>query len=249
MFVVVGSIKGSPGATSMALGMASHWPQGRPVLIEADSDGGDLATRFDLSLAPDLTNVVVRARAAGPDAVNLDEFTRRLPVGADVVVGPLNDAASATVEQLAGTVRLLRRTAEVRPVIVDAGRLSRHPSVQALLSAADHLVVVTAPQMDALAHLAVRVEHLRAATRGQLWVLLCGAGPVDADEAQLSLQVPVLACTAHDKFSAGMLSGLYPLAPGWRRRPMVRAAHRAAQYLHAAGPAVPAGENTEVPAP
>lgn len=249
MFVVVGSIKGSSGATSLAVGMAAHWPQGRPVLIEADSDGGDLAERFKLSLEPGLTSLVVRARATGPDTVNLDDYTRRLPMGVDVVVGPMSDAAGATVEQLTGTMRLLRRTAEARPVIVDAGRLSRHPAGQALLSAADHLVVVAAPQLTELAHVASQAQRLRKATRGTTWVLLSGAGPVDAEDVQLSMQVPVLACTAHDKFGANMLNGTYPLTPGWRRRPMIRAAHRAAQHLHAAGPATPTADHREVPTP
>ena len=46
----VGSLRGAPGATTLAMGLAAAWPATtgrRCVVVEADPNGGVLAARFD----------------------------------------------------------------------------------------------------------------------------------------------------------------------------------------------------------
>ena len=233
MLVVVGSIKGSPGATSVALGMAARWPDGPAVLVEADSDGGDLAARFGANPEPGLAGLVLQIRADGPDRVDLDGFTQRLSLGADVVLAPPSDAAAAAVEQL-GAVQVLQRAAQDRPLIVDVGRLSRRSPLVPVVRAAEHVVVVVTPHLADLTQVSSR---LRTVARGRVWVWLSGGGAYDEAEVRQDLDVPVLGAVGRDKVGSGILAGRYVAAPGWWRFPMVRAAQDAAARL-----AEPAGE-------
>src|SRR5262249_57798282 len=60
--VVVAGGKGAPGATTTALGLASAWTGQRRVVVEADPDGGVLAARLGLGLAPGLMTVAAAPR-------------------------------------------------------------------------------------------------------------------------------------------------------------------------------------------
>ena len=53
--IAVGSVHGSPGATTLALDLArlcARSPGREVLLIEADPDGGCLAARLDLAVKP-----------------------------------------------------------------------------------------------------------------------------------------------------------------------------------------------------
>jgi hypothetical protein len=231
MLVVVGSIKGSPGVTSLALGMAARWPDAASLLVEADSDGGDLAARFNVNPEPGLAAVALAIRSSGPDKVVLEDFAQRLRVDADAVLAPPSDAAAPAVEQLAASVPVLQRAATHRSVIVDVGRLSRRSPLAPVVQAADHVVVVATPNLAGLTQVASRLQRLRTAARGHVWVWLSGAGPYDQAEISRDLSVAVLGTVGRDKVGSGMLTGRYLTAPGWWRSPMVRAAGDAAARL------------------
>ncbi|GIM98249.1 hypothetical protein [Paractinoplanes toevensis] len=238
MLVVVGSIKGSPGVTSLALGLASRWPDTGSLLVEADSDGGDLAARFGVNPEPGLAALALAIRSSGPDTVALEGFAQRLRVDAEVVLAPPSDAAAPAVEQLAASVPMLGRAAVHRSVIVDVGRLSRRSPLAPVVQAADHVVVVATPNLADLTQVFSRLQRLRATARGHVWVWLSGAGPYDEAEVSADLSVAVLGTVGRDKVGAGMLTGRYLTAPGWWRSPMVRAAGDAAARLADIPPAV-----------
>ena len=64
MLIAVGSVKGSPGATTFGLALAAQWPDSGPrILAELDPSGGDLAARFALSLSPGLVSLAAAVRA------------------------------------------------------------------------------------------------------------------------------------------------------------------------------------------
>ncbi len=219
--------------------MAARWPDGPAVLVEADSDGGDLAARFGVKPEPGLAALVLQIRADGPDKVEVAGFTQRLSLGADVVLAPPSDAAAAAVEQLSAAVQVLQRAGRGRPVIVDGGRLSRRSPLVPVVQAADHVVVVATPDLADLTQVSSRLQRLRTAARGQVWVWLCGGGPYDEVEVRGDLDVAVLGAVGRDKVGSGVLAGRYVAAPGWWRFPMVRAAQDAAVLL--AGPSHVAG--------
>lgn len=231
MLVVVGSIKGSPGVTSLALGMAARWPDAASLLVEADSDGGDLAARFGVNPEPGLAALALAIRSSGPDTVALEGFAQRLRVDADVVLAPPSDAAAPAVEQLAASVPVLQRAATHRSVIVDVGRLARRSPLAPVVQTADHVVVVATPALADLTQVSSRLQRLRTAARGHVWLWLNGAGPYDDAEVGRDLSVAVLGRVGRDKVGSGMLTGRYLTAPGWWRSPMVRAAGDAAARL------------------
>jgi len=71
MLIALGSIKGSPGVTTLAVALAAQWPGGatRRLLVECDPAGGDLAMRFDLPLSPGLVSLAVAHRDTPPTAL------------------------------------------------------------------------------------------------------------------------------------------------------------------------------------
>ena len=63
--IAVGSVKASPGVTSLSVGLGLSWESTtgrRAVLIEADGDGGVLAARFGLVTTPSLVELSGIAR-------------------------------------------------------------------------------------------------------------------------------------------------------------------------------------------
>ena len=159
--VVVGSITGSPGATSLAIGLAAAWPDPdrRRVVVEADPDGGRLGAELGIGVEPGLMALALATRTTSltPDelveggaAAVGDWFAIPAPASAEQTHSALVHAAGPLAGVMAsepgGTVW-----------IVDAGRLSaRSPSLPFAV-AADHVLVVTAGSFPAL--------QLRAAPR------------------------------------------------------------------------------------
>ena len=165
--VVVGSVAGSPGATSLAIGLAAAWPDAgrRRVVVEADPDGGRLGAELGVGVEPGLMALALAARTATADGGRSRRARRRgrrrlvRHPGAGIVrAGALG---ARPRRRLAGRGDGRRSTGPVW--IVDAGRLStRSPSLPFAV-AADHVVVVTAGSFPALQLVPHRVEALRNA--------------------------------------------------------------------------------------
>ena len=88
MLVAVLSVKGSPGVTTFAVALAARWPAPyRPVLVEADPSGGDLATRFSLNPTPGLLSLAAAARRSADPAM-VWQHAQGLPGGLPLVAAP-----------------------------------------------------------------------------------------------------------------------------------------------------------------
>ncbi|MEO3852614.1 hypothetical protein ABGB09_34195 [Streptomyces sp. B8F3] len=181
MIVALCSLKGSPGATTLAVALAAGWPSGgHPVVVECDPAGGDLLARFRLDLKPGLVTLAAAARrTAAGDTGLIWQHTQRLPGGGlPVVCGPLSaEQARAALAELAGEPGLLVQAA-ARPdavVLVDCGRIGADAAALALIRAADVMLLVTGTSDDALAHLAVALPAVsRLSPRPRL--VLMGEG-------------------------------------------------------------------------
>src|SRR5689334_5253447 len=100
VLVAVGSVKGAPGATCLALALAVCWPWPDVVMVECDPAGGDLGGRFGVADVPGLSGLVVDARR-DRDAVVWAAHLQSVRVGADVVVAPASGRqAAVSVAQL-----------------------------------------------------------------------------------------------------------------------------------------------------
>lgn len=160
--VAVGSVHGSPGATRLALDLASVDPD-TTLLLEADPDGGWLAARLDLAVRPGLVELAGSARA-GTTADDLWRFAQggvgEVPI---VVAHPaaeqVGSALRAAGEHIARALREI--SASPRHVVIDVGRLRPGSPALVLLGAADHVVVVADNSAEHAVALTHRAQLLR----------------------------------------------------------------------------------------
>ena len=71
--------------------------------MEADADGNDLATTYDLGQSPGLVSLAAAARRGSASAGAVDEHARRLTDGLAVIPGPVAaEEPAAAVGSIAG---------------------------------------------------------------------------------------------------------------------------------------------------
>jgi hypothetical protein len=215
--VALVSLKGSPGVTTVALGLAACWPSAeQPVVVECDAAGGDLLARFRLELAPGLVSLAAAARHS-PDGRLLWQHTQRLPGGLPVVLGPAggNQARAALAQLAADDGGVLRRAADRAgtAVIADCGRFADDGCVAEVVRAADAVLVLSRAQDDALSHLATLLARPPGWLRHSLFVVV-GDGYPTAEIAE-GLGVEVLGRIPDDPKGAAALTG----RPGRRSAP------------------------------
>lgn len=170
LICITGS-KGSPGATTLALTMAATATvNDSTVLVDADPDGGDLASILGLAANPGLVTLAAAARhrsASGELELHLQPVTPTLrllatPASPDQTIEALTRLGQPFANTLAGTT-----------AIADIGRWRPATPAAALVSAATATVVVLHPTVAGVAHarsvfadLAGRCPHVVVATRG-----------------------------------------------------------------------------------
>jgi MinD-like ATPase involved in chromosome partitioning or flagellar assembly len=221
MRIAIGSVKGSPGATTFGLALAVVWPQ-PAVFVEADPAGGDLGGRFGVPDAPGLASLAVAARREAASDLWL-AHAHRLRVGADVVIAPASGRqASAAVAGLAEHPPL---PGEV-DVIVDVGRLSESSPAWALAAAADALLVVSGTDVASLDHAAAWTGQYT--DRAGMSVVLVGGGRFTIPEL---VDVDVAVSVPTDRRTSAVLSGIGRVARGWTRFGVPAAARMVALAL------------------
>lgn len=218
--IAIASFSGSPGATTAALSIAACWPDGAdPLLAEADPSGGDLQAWFGLPDTPGMVTLAAAARrGSSPDL--LARHAARLPGGLQALPGPVGASqAHAAATQLAtvGYEPVTAAAAAGQVIVADCGRLAPGTPVAPLLDAADLLLVVTASDAAALAHVHARLGTLAEAP-GQTELLVSGRpGPYPAAEISDTLGVNVAGRLPWDPAGAALLRGV-PVRRGWRTR-------------------------------
>jgi hypothetical protein len=235
VLVVVGSVKGSPGCTTLALGLAACWPTGErltaPLVVEADPGGGDVAARFGLSESPGLVSLAAAARRPASPQV-LGECVQILPGGLHVVVGPAGaQQAAAAVGLFAGQGAGLLRAGmgTSGSVLLDVGRLL--PETAGLVAAADRLLLVTRGEAEALAHASGKVEEYRAAGRG-VELVVVGPSPYPSSEISSVLGVEQVHRMPWEEKTARVWCGRGTVpARRWRNSPLVHAVTTMACHL------------------
>jgi len=219
--IAVGSLRGAPGVTTLAVALATVWHRrGRvPLILEADPDGGVLAARFGLGHHPSLTDLGVRARA-GLQPDDLWEAAQSLPGGVPVVVAhPSADQCQAALRTVGS--RLAAVLDDLRhDVIADLGRLRPGTPSLALAEAADVVLLVLRPRLEDVAVAAQRITALNQG--GRVRLVLVGERPYPAAEVAAALGVPVLGVIADDVRSATALCGLGAVRGGLARLPLLR---------------------------
>lgn len=217
--VCIGSVRGAPGASTLAVLAAACWP--RPIaLIEADPAGGALAVRYRLGRTPGLAGLAALVRH-GVEQEALWQHAQMLPGELPVVVAPesgevtagiLRDCAPALAAWCAGL--------EDVDVIIDCGRISFRDVTWPLCVAADETIVVARPRAEELYPAAHR---LRAMTEEipSAGLVLIGDRPHSPNEISSQLGVQVRGVVADDSWAAGVLT-VGGRSRGLRRSSLVR---------------------------
>ena len=220
MLIAVGSIKGSPGATTLALALAAVWPGQQAVVVEADCAGGDLGGWCWLPDRPGLASLATKARTG---TVSLTDHARRLPCGLDAVLAPAGrQAATVAVGLLAEAATTV--WAEQRPTILDVGRLEPGSHTAALIDAADALLILTSGDEASLLRLAE--ANL---SRGS--VVLVGHSDYPASEITAAVGLPVTAELPWDARAVRVLRGGRAPGSAWTRRGLPAAVRALTRYL------------------
>jgi hypothetical protein len=227
MLIALCSLKGSPGVTTAAVALAARWAADqRPVVVECDPAGGDLAARFRLSSTPGVMSLAAAARRTRDPGL-LWRHSQRLPAGLAVVPGPVGaQQARAALRILTlGHTSVLRAAGDQPGVVVlaDCGRVDLESPALPIIRAADAMVLFAHAQDDELSHVA---GELRAAAT---WnprpaFVLVGGGYTTA-EVEHVLHIGVLSRLPHDPKGAAVLCGRHG-GPGPGHSELGRAAAR-----------------------
>ncbi|MFC7326858.1 hypothetical protein [Marinactinospora rubrisoli] len=221
--VALFSLGGAPGVTTLAMALASVWPEeSGAVLVEADAAGGDIGTWHRLPASPGLTDLAAASRHRQPGAgEGPGAHTQTLPGGLAVCVAPV------TADRAGGAVRLLADNAPTLAtgpgpaVIVDLGRLAPRSPTARLALHADTALLVT---RDDTAQLRRVKESVPAFTESfsRLRLVVVGGGE-SAKEIANVMGIPVLGRIRSDDKAAAFLRGERRISRP-QRRPLFKAA-------------------------
>jgi MinD-like ATPase involved in chromosome partitioning or flagellar assembly len=231
---VLASPKGAPGVTTAAVALGAVWPR-RALVVECDPAGGDLAARFHLSPEPSLLSLGMVARRGHLTPDDVEAHLQHLPRGLEVLIG-LRAAEQAGALGRLWSV-LPAALAEVdADVLVDCGRLTMGPPTEDLARHADLVMMVSRPTVEAVAHLAHRLEGLGRLGAASEVVLVgeqpFARGDVEGALGREGITTRVLGVLADDARGAAMLAG-QPGRERWLARvsPLVRSARSLAEEL------------------
>jgi hypothetical protein len=206
----VASLRGSPGATTLVMGLGAAWPAttGRTRLVmEADPDGGVLAARFDVLRADRTIADAAVALRREFDLARLLETSRTVWGGLSVV--PAHPSAEQTSSVLTNAgERMAVALASVSDLdaVVDVGRLTARSPALPLARRAVTTLVVSRTRFEDVASLSTRVRELRAAGVNPGLVAV-GSRPYEPEAVASEAEIPLLAVLPHDAASAAVLSG------------------------------------------
>ena len=198
--IAVGSVKASPGVTTLSVGLAMSWAPvaGRgAVLIEADADGGVLAARFGLAPAPSLIELSATARH--------ELTTDRIQTSCQLLAGTLptlvapgcGETTTAVLTPLARRLgEGLGHLGEI-DAVVDVGRVRVGSPAGDLVKRCDLLLLVARPRFDQLVPLVHQAR--RVVAQNIPTALVCvGDRPYPPTEMAKASQLNLLGGIAHE---------------------------------------------------
>ena len=166
MNIIIGSLRGSPGVTSLAVMLAHYWGSylsRERLLIEADFSGGVLAPRYNLTQGnPGLLSFITKSRRnldAQSIAESIKESCQHLPGGVPVIVGT---GKNTTIEGLVKEIPLtdIKSFMPELDIFIDVGRIDISLCPSNLLLATDILLLVVHPYFEHLDPLLSQVVDL-----------------------------------------------------------------------------------------
>ncbi len=204
--IAVTSSRTSPGATTVATGLALVWSRRfeRSLLVEADPSGGVLGLRFGLAPSPSLATFGSDVRNGWtPDALwsNTQELRGTAcltsPVDGRLASAWIERSVPALAEQLPGVGV---------PVAIDVGQLDDASASLALCAAADTTLVVTRTEIAEVQSVLFQVRRLQA-LGANVELVTIGSAPNDPAEIAQLAGVRLAAVLPDDATTAAGLKG------------------------------------------
>lgn len=202
MLIAVASLN-SPGVTTVAVGLAAHWPtdeeQHRPVVVELDPEGGDIAARWRARSEPGLADVaaaVASTIGAGPEvlAAGRQSIEAAGSAAAVVCAPPGGRVVRQALPLLTAPGAKILNPAE-GVVVADLGSLYAASPAWSVAVAADAVVLVVEGTLPRLAHLRSRLDEAeelaRMGPRVAVVVAEADYTAADVDEVFLAAGLPV----------------------------------------------------------
>ncbi len=213
--VALCSGKGSPGVSTLACVIGAVWPPERRIIVaECDPSGNDLVARFGLSPRYGMTSLALAQRRTERSDAPFDLHLQSLPGGLEVLVGPVTpDAASSLDREFAsvGTAMF----PQAIDFLVDCGRvLASAPGQQAIVKAADYVIVISRPDASGLAHALWTLDLVRNLTKGVSSFVVVGSLQFSIEEMERVFRTTLLGAIPRDEKSAALACG----TPGRSRR-------------------------------
>lgn len=237
------SVKGAPGVTTLAVGMAATWPAERKsLLVELDSFGGDLGARFGVSLDKSTVGFAAAGRHV---SANVEDHITVLPGGlAALLALPSADQSRSAVSVLTSTwiPKAVRGDTDL---ILDCGRVDSSSPVLEALSHASSVLLCMRPTLSDVTHVLAASALLRSKANNLVLVLI-GNGVYTDGEVATALDLPVLARLPHDVSGASILSGGRGSARTLGRSPLVQACKSLSDALGSLGSADESEQDEEV---
>ncbi|MDT0166784.1 hypothetical protein Q9R32_14615 [Actinotalea sp. AC32] len=246
MLIALAGAKGAPGVTTTARVLAAVWP--RPVVLaDCDLAGGDLAllgrTPDGGVLDPDtgLLSLAAEARRGVPVA-DLDDHLQQVEGGLDVLCGVAGPEQVTGIGPVMPAVATALARQPGRDVVVDCGRVAPGSAVVPVLAAADVVLFVVRPRLEAYGHLrerlrwmaGVRDAHGRGPALGVAVVTTAPDHRSTKDLAQLlahsGVEADVVGRVAEDARAADVVAGR--LQRGIAHSLLVRSVRELVEPLH-----------------
>ncbi len=232
--IVIGSAKGSPGATSLAAGLSLAWQtaNNRPaLLLEADSDGGILAARFGLATTPSLIELAGKAR----HELSLQSIQSNCQPLAKQVQCLIAPGCGYTTSRLLSSLaeRLANGFKQFHDVdaIVDIGRIRANSPTVKFVEHCDLAVIVARPEFEQLVPLVHLARCLK--DRKPKPTLVCiGDRPYPPTEIAKSAGLNLLGVMAYDARVSHVLAAGHPENNRQRRLLLWRTLGELAARIH-----------------
>jgi hypothetical protein len=231
MLVAVTSGRCSPGATSLAVGLAFAFKSitsGPATLIEADPHGGGLLLRFGLPTSPSLATLageVGRAESPTTVAGHLVDFS-----GVATLTSPLDPLVARW--SLDRSVPSLVRVLPTLPgsAVIDLGRLSPDSPAGPLAAGAAVTLMVTRPYADEVQSALYGIRSLRA-VGARIGLVVVGDKPYHPAELAELAGIPLIGVLPDDWRTARALAGGHHSPRRFHRSLLWRSIYGIAQEL------------------